>query len=129
MSPGPVLLIEDDRDIRDSVVEALEDEGYAITCAIDGLDALAKLRTGAALPRLILLDLMMPRMDGLQFRQEMLKEPRWAAIPVVVITADAQAREKARSLAAAGVLQKPVKLHDLCAIVRRTLDGDDGDGA
>ena len=98
MPAGPVMLIEDDRDIRESVVEALEDEGFAITCAIDGLDALEKLRTGAAFPRLILLDLMMPRMDGLQFRQEMLKDPRWAAIPVIVITADAQAREKARRL-------------------------------
>jgi two-component system chemotaxis response regulator CheY len=121
MATGLVMLIEDDRDIREAVVEALQDEGYAVICAIDGVDALEQLRGPGPAPDLVLLDLMMPRMDGLQFRREMLNVPEWRHIPVVVITADAHARARGGPLEAAAVLRKPVRLADLCGTVRDVL--------
>lgn len=108
-----ILIVEDDRDIRESLAEALTDEGYDVDCAADGLDALERLQAAAALPRLILLDLMMPRMNGAEFREAVLKDDRWKAIPVVLLTADAQARAKAQALAVNAYLVKPVKLADL----------------
>jgi CheY-like chemotaxis protein len=69
---------------------------------IDGVDALDYLAGCAELPQLIPLDLMMPRMNGVEFREAMLKVPAWSAIPVIVITAEANARKRVEGLAAAG---------------------------
>jgi CheY-like chemotaxis protein len=112
MNPGPVLLIEDDLDIRESLLEALADEGYAAKGAIDGLDALELLRAGVQ-PSVILLDLTMPRMNGAQLREELQKVPGWAAIPFVVVTADAHARSKAAAMGASSYMKKPVSLLDV----------------
>ena len=114
-----ILLVEDDRDIRESLVDALSDEGHEVSAAIDGIDALAQLRNGHAAPDLILLDLMMPRMSGEQFCEELKQVPAWSAIPVVVITAQANARARVAALGAAGFLQKPVKLGDLIELAGR----------
>ena len=119
---GPILLVEDDRDLRDSIKEALEDEGYAVVGATDGVDAIEHLRTGGALPRLILLDLMMPRMNGYQFREAQLANPSWASIPVVVLSADP--RPKAGALGATAHLRKPVKLEVLFARIGQSLRGE-----
>lgn len=121
MTAGHILLIEDDRDVRESLVDALEYEGYAVIGALDGLDALDKLRNDGAVPDLILLDLMMPRMTGSEFREELAKVPAWSGIPVIVITADGQGRSKAQALGANGFLKKPLKLADLFNIVHRIL--------
>ena len=108
-----VLVVEDDRDIRDAVVEILQDEGYAVAAASDGQEALEHLHSGAPRPDLILLDLMMPVMSGYQFRQEQLAIAELASIPVLVITADVNARAKVESLKAAGFVQKPLKIQPL----------------
>lgn len=114
-----ILLVEDDRDIRESLKDALEDRGHEVTEAFDGLDALERLRGAAALPELILLDLMMPRMNGVELREHMLTEEAWRAIPVIVLTADTQARAKAAAMGVAGYLTKPLRLADLFAEIRR----------
>lgn len=115
----PILIVEDDEDIRESLVDAFQDQGYAVVSAVDGLDALDQLRN--VRPRLILLDLMMPRMNGMQFCEEKQKVDEWAAIPVVVLSADARAKERAAACGAATYLMKPVKLGSLFATVARVL--------
>jgi two-component system chemotaxis response regulator CheY len=112
-----VLVVDDDRDIRDVLTDALEAEGYRVVTTCDGQEALDWLRAGTARPCVILLDLMMPRMDGLQFRTEVLNEPRFAAIPVVVLSADPSVVATAKSLNFAGSLRKPVPLEALLAAV------------
>jgi CheY-like chemotaxis protein len=115
-----ILIVEDDRDIRDSFAAALELEGHAVIGAADGLDALDRLRGGAR-PTLILLDLMMPRMDGSQFRAALATVPEWADIPIIVMSADGRGRCKAEAMGVATYLQKPVMLEDLFSTVSDVL--------
>lgn len=121
MSPKPcILVVEDDFDIRDTLAQILEAEGYIVSGAANGLEALELLRRdGAGAPALILLDLMMPVMNGWQFRAEQLQDPKLASIPVVVISADASVHQKAASIEAAGFLKKPVQLDTLLETVGR----------
>lgn len=81
-----VLIVDDDADIRAVLSEFLEGEGYAVATAAHGAEALYYLRTQAP-PTLVLLDLMMPTMDGFQFREEQRRDASIASIPVVVMTA------------------------------------------
>jgi CheY-like chemotaxis protein len=106
-----VLVVDDDADIRETVSLILEDEGYDVASAGDGASALAELRDGPR-PGLILLDLMMPVMDGWQFREAQLSDPSLAAIPVVVLSADAGLRDKADYFGGA-YLAKPVNIDAL----------------
>jgi CheY-like chemotaxis protein len=108
---GGVLVVEDDADILRAVVQVLEDEGYAVRAAENGRVALAALREpGAPKPCVILLDLMMPVMDGWAFRAEQLRDPALSDIPVIVLTADGAAAEKISLMHGAGALRKPVEL-------------------
>ena len=117
---GGVLVVEDDADILRAVVQVLEDEGYTVRAAENGRVALAALRAaGAQLPCVILLDLMMPVMDGWAFRAEQLRDPALADIPVIILTADGNAAEKARLMNGAGALRKPVELLTLLAAIQR----------
>lgn len=86
MEPETVLIIDDDRAVLNALGELLESEGYAVATALDGVDALNQLRAGLR-PCVILLDLMMPRMDGWDFRHEQLKDPYLKDLPIVIITA------------------------------------------
>jgi len=113
---GHLLIVEDDFDIRDTLTQILEEEGYRVAGASNGQEALDLLKTGAA-PSLILLDLMMPVMNGWQFRSEQLKDPRFAGIPVIVISADAAVHEKVGALGAAAVMKKPIQLEGLLELV------------
>ena len=112
-----VLVVDDDRDIRDVLTDALEAEGYEVVTAADGQEALNWLRSGVERPCIILLDLMMPKMDGIQFRTELLNDAVLTHIPVVVLSADPSAIVAARSLNFAGSLRKPVPLEALLAAV------------
>ena len=85
--PG-VLVVDDDADIRESLRDVLEEEGYEVTCVPNGKEALAYLKDGHR-PCVIVLDLMMPVMDGWQFRRQQKQDPSIADIPLVVITAAA----------------------------------------
>jgi CheY-like chemotaxis protein len=114
-----ILVVEDDPDIRESVVEILEDDGHVVTSAGDGREALDRLQSAAPAPDLILLDLMMPVMSGYQFREEQLKLPAFAGIPVLIVTADVNARSKVESLQVAGFVQKPLKIQPLLDLVNQ----------
>ena len=81
-----VMVVEDDVDIRQALIEILEDHGFGTLAARDGADALNILSHATELPCVILLDLMMPVMDGATFRQVQRQDPRLASIPVVVLS-------------------------------------------
>ena len=108
-----VLLAEDDDDLRDATMETLEDAGYRAVAVSNGSEALSFLREAAQLPSLILLDLMMPVMDGWQFREAQRDDPRIAAIPVVILSAMAEKP----TMADVEYLQKPTKAPPLIAMV------------
>ncbi|MFT3764150.1 MAG: response regulator [Minicystis sp.] len=115
----PLLVIDDDRDVRDAVVESLTDEGYGALEAENGAKALALLRNGARLPCVILLDMMMPVMDGPTFRAAQLDDPRLRGIPVVIMSASPRIESVATDLEATGFLRKPLQLSDLLAVAER----------
>jgi CheY-like chemotaxis protein len=117
MSPL-VLVVDDDRDIRDSLIEALEDHGYSALGAGNGVEAIDVLRAQAQPPCVILLDLMMPVMDGREFREEQLKHPTWAGIPVIVVSAYGDVEAQARELAV-DFLRKPLATRPLLAAIER----------
>src|SRR5574338_538220 len=87
MPESAVLIVEDDRDIREAIAEVLQIKGYKILTAGDGEQALRILRQGPA-PSIILLDLMMPTLDGLGFLAARKEKSEWRKIPVIVLTAD-----------------------------------------
>lgn len=111
-----ILIVEDDRDIRDVLAEILAEEGYRVLVAEDGLEGLKRLSEGPR-PQLILLDLMMPRMDGYQFREEQRKNPSWAGIPLVLLTAGVESSDKITALGALDVVRKPVKIDFLLDLI------------
>jgi CheY-like chemotaxis protein len=113
-----ILIIEDDADIRDALMQILEFEGYQVAAANNGQEALEFLHHSEK-PDLILLDLMMPIMDGWQFRAEQRRDPELSAIPVVIVSADGRVYQKATAIGAAGYLKKPVELEILLSTVER----------
>ena len=117
MTQRRVLVVEDNRDIRESIVELLEDNGYVAGAASDGVEALSKLEAEPT-PCVILLDLMMPNMDGRSFREEQLRRPQLSNIPVILISAHTGLAESARELRAAAHLEKPLKVSRLLETVR-----------
>jgi CheY-like chemotaxis protein len=119
MTDRRILIIEDDEELAPILSEALSEEGYRVEVARNGEEGLAAAQREC--PDLILLDLMMPVMDGWQFREEQQKIPALAAVPVVLITADGRSSEKAKELGTAGHLHKPIALARLLAEVGRIL--------
>ncbi len=107
-----ILVIEDDTSIRELLVELLESEGYSVASAINGLEGIRALQN-EMLPDLILIDLMMPIMDGYAFRTEQLKHEIWSKIPTVVMSAEANAKEKMKSFNISAFLSKPVELETI----------------
>jgi CheY-like chemotaxis protein len=116
--PKRILIVEDDNSIRELLVELLESEGYAVSSAINGLEGLKFLQAQFN-PDLILIDLMMPVMDGYTFRSEQLKNSKWALIPTVVMSAEANAKEKLKSYNITAFLSKPVELDTILRTVEK----------
>lgn len=114
MSSKTILLVEDDTDIRDTLKEVLELEGYSVVPATNGLDAFQKLDSMTP-PCLILLDLMMPVMNGWEFLK-VLHGTSHASIPVVVVSA---AGDKAKSVKTQGFVKKPIEVDTLLEIIRQ----------
>ncbi len=113
-----LMLVEDDPDIRETLAELLEDEGYHVAQAGDGREALERLGAQAeAPPCLILLDLMMPVMDGWTLRRRLLADPGLKEVPVIVITGVADGVRRAQNLDALAVLEKPLDLERLLTLV------------
>jgi CheY-like chemotaxis protein len=117
-----VLLIEDDTDTREVLRLILESDGMVVTPAQDGLDALERLeevhRRDPMTPCAIVLDYMMPRFSGAQFRARQLANPDLADVPVIVVSAISDLETRAAALKPFAVLQKPVNPDELTAVVR-----------
>jgi CheY-like chemotaxis protein len=111
-----ILVVDDDRDIREGLCELLEDEGHRTIGAANGQEALEVLKTEGR-PCVILLDIMMPVMDGPTFRAAQLNDPSLSAIPVAVITAGG--KDAANGLGAQALLIKPLRLEDVLDVVVR----------
>jgi CheY-like chemotaxis protein len=109
-----VMVVDDDDDIRETLAGLLEDEGYAVAAFPSGHEALNALRRGVA-PQVILLDLMMPVMDGTEFRRAQLADPALAAIPVILITAAGLERVSREDFSE--VLRKPLKIDRVLELV------------
>ena len=107
-----VLVVEDDLDVREEIERALDRFGYRVLGADHGAEALAILRREPVRPSLILLDWMMPVMDGMAFLGHTASDPRYASIPVVVVSAVAR-MARIPTLCVAAVIAKPVRLRTL----------------
>ena len=116
-----VLVVDDDSPSVEALREMLEYEGYQVVWVQNGMEALERLRESAGYC-VILLDIMMPVLDGYGFRKEQLKDPRLASIPIIVITAGGRAREQARELGSDVYFRKPLPPADLLRAIRRYCD-------
>lgn len=116
---GWILIVDDDEDIRDVIALVLERRGYRAVGAFDGQDALEQLRERDGAPALILLDLMMPRLNGVDFAKQLRSSAGVSQAPIVILSGDSRARETAASVGAADCLTKPIDLKDLVATVQR----------
>jgi excisionase family DNA binding protein len=114
-----VLVIDDEKLVRDTIGEFLEDEGYEVLFASDGAEALEVLASASPKPSLIILDLKMPNVDGLRFREQQALDPNVASVPVIVVTADRSA-----TVSGATVLRKPLHIPQLANAIERVLEGE-----
>lgn len=108
-----ILIVDDEADIRDSLQEFFEDEGFAVATAGNGEEGLARLRAGP-LPCIIILDLSMPVLDGNEMYQQMRADPALARVPVIISTSDPR-----RAPSGVTTMTKPVSLMRLLASVRQ----------
>ena len=117
----PILIVEDDHDLRDALEYLLRACGYQVVAAVDGEDAIEHLRKGVD-PCLILLDLLMPRKDGFQFRAEQLQSAKFAKIPTIAysgVYTGVGLRQKAGALGITTVLEKPVDYNGLLDLIEQ----------
>jgi CheY-like chemotaxis protein len=110
-----VLVVDDDQDIRETIREVLEAEGYSVATAENGAAALERLRQ--VHPQLILLDLTMPVMDGISFREEQMNDDSLSAIPTIVMSARTDPGKDAGPLLVRACLSKPLDLDELLGLV------------
>jgi CheY-like chemotaxis protein len=109
------LIVDDDEDLRELLGLGLSEEGFDVDTARDGLDALEKLRVRRC--DVLLVDLRMPRMNGLELMDALKREPSLAEIPVVVITGDTVQGQDALASGAAALLRKPFDVGDAVAAI------------
>jgi CheY-like chemotaxis protein len=124
MKRKTVLVVEDDRDVRDSLSELLELEGYRAVAAGSGVEALDLLKRAVLKPCLILLDWLMPGMSGHGFLEAARRSPKLASVPVIVLsgaTAGDEAEEAARA-GASSYLTKPLEVESLLRAIRKHCD-------
>jgi two-component system, chemotaxis family, chemotaxis protein CheY len=112
---GPVLVVEDDKGIREVLQMALELDGYEVVSAKNGQEALDYLDKGR-LPQLILLDLMMPVMNGWEFLERVDESPAYKKLPVIIVSAYC---EKARDLKCVAFYEKPMDLDSLLSQIKQ----------
>lgn len=116
---GVLIIIDDEQDLAREIGSVLEDEGYSVEVFGSSEEALGYLRHNGAQVRGILLDLIMPDMDGREFRRRQLADPMLARIPTIIVSGAADITRVARETQADGILQKPVSLIDLITLVRQ----------
>lgn len=112
------MVVDDDADIRHALGVCLNSEGYEVQLCIDGRDAIDRLGFGLR-PAAIVLDLMMPRMNGFEVLQALRAEPGWCDIPVVIVSANRG--YEANDLGVSQVLRKPFELADLIAALESVI--------
>jgi CheY-like chemotaxis protein len=108
-----ILIVDDEPDIRDSLAEFFQDEGYAVATAPDGAAGLETLAAGE-LPCVVILDLLMPILDGNEMYERMRSDPRYRAVPVIISTSDPR-----RAPSGVLTMKKPVSLMHLLSAVRQ----------
>ena len=114
-----ILIVDDDFAIRDSLSQLLEDEGFSVIAVSNGQEALSYLLQSSEYPCLILLDLMMPGINGWEFRRQQKQYAALASIPVAILSADRNFESHASILEAQGYIDKPIDLDVLFQIVER----------
>lgn len=118
MTGKRILIIDDDQGISEGLSDLLELEGYLVSTASNGKEALENLRTrGDTI--LILLDIMMPIMDGYAFREEQRKIPAIASIPVIVLTAGEAHAARIKTMSVEACMRKPMEIDLLLAEIQR----------
>jgi CheY-like chemotaxis protein len=117
--PTDIVVVDDDEDTRDTIASVLESSGYRVRTATSGRQALDTLAGMPVLPRLVLLDLLMPGMSGDDVVREMKSSPRLAGVPVVLFSGAPELGRRSDQIAAAGWLRKPGNLDDLLDLVER----------
>jgi DNA-binding response OmpR family regulator len=120
VSGGRILVVDDDRDIRDMIEIVLASDGYEVSTAPDGAAALEALEQSR--PDLILLDLRMPVLDGVSFLRRYREQPG-PHVPVIVLTAAQDVAARGTEIRADGYLDKPFQIGDLLALIGRHLRG------
>ena len=115
-----ILVVEDDLELQEVVRDALQKHGFIVDTADDGLDALVALRTGVT-PDAILLDLMMPGMDGFEFRTRQLTDGVLSRIPVIVSSSIGE-KTITKMSGVAAILRKPYRIEDLVSTIRQVCD-------
>ena len=117
-----ILVVDDERDIRDALAELLADAGFTVATAEDGARALDWMRAHPGSPGVVLLDMMMPVMDGFSFLAHREQEPALRAVPVVAFTANGLAGQEAvESGCVEAVLQKPLSWRQLMRLLQHRL--------
>jgi two-component system response regulator MprA len=114
-----VMLVEDDPSVRESMAQVIELGDYGVITAEDGLDAMEKLK--ACKPDLIILDLMMPGMDGETFVREAHQRPDLKKIPILIISASDDLAGVAKRINVDGFINKPIDIDDFLETVARKL--------
>lgn len=114
---GGVLIAEDDEDIRADLAAILRIKGFAVAEAANGVEALQQMRD--TLPCVLLLDLMMPEMNGWELGAIMQAEARLQQVPIVVVSGAGRLEQSTRSLSPAAILAKPFELAHLFDVVAR----------
>jgi two-component system chemotaxis response regulator CheY len=119
MKPRRVLVVDDSSTIRQELAAALEAEGFEVLQAADGLEGLSVL--GANEVSLVLLDVSMPKLGGLEMLERLKSEAAWAQLPVLMLTAESLEAEieRARRLGATGWMIKPIRSHQLVSIANK----------
>ncbi len=119
-----IFIVEDELDFLSTLRERLEFEGFEVTTAVDGEEALKKIPEEQ--PDLILLDIMLPEMNGYQVCRELKSNPETETIPVVVVTAKSQESDKfwAKETGADDYVTKPFEMEELLQIIRDNLQED-----
>jgi len=119
LRPADVVIVDDDKDTRDTLASVLESSGYRVYTATTGRQALDILASMPVLPRLVLLDLLMPGMSGDDVVREMKRTPPLADVPVVLFSGVSDLSQRSAQLTVEGWMRKPGNLDDLLDLVER----------
>jgi CheY-like chemotaxis protein len=117
-----ILVIDDDRELCEGLAEYLSLQGYAVQCATNGWEALRLLADSRTRPALILLDLVMPILDGWGFLAERGKDPLLRDVPVLILTGSHDVTQRAKEGGAIAVMRKPVEPQSLLRAIEQVVE-------